>query len=77
MLGFEAFEISNEERDDTFNLRVFVTRMSALLLVPSALSSDSIARISSILCEPDDISMETTSFIYFTEHGNELHFVTF
>ena len=74
MLGFEAFEISNEERDDTFNLRVFVTRMSALLLVPSALSSGGIARISSILCEPDDISMETTSFIYFTEHGNELHF---
>ena len=77
MLGFKAFEISNEERDDTFNLRVFVTRMSALLLVPSALSSGGIARISSILCEPDDISMETTSFIYFTEHGNELHFVTF
>lgn len=77
MLGCEAFEILNEERDDIFNLRVFVKKMSALLLVPSALSSGGIARISSILCEPDDISMETTSFIYFTEHGNELHFVTF
>ena len=74
MLGFEAFEISNEERYDTFNLRVFVTRVSALLLVPSALSSGGIARISSIFCEPDDIGMETTSLIYFTEHGNELHF---
>ena len=74
MLGLEAFEISNEEQDDIFNLRFFVEKMSALLLVPSTLSSGGIARISSILCEPDDISAVTNSFIYFTEHGNELHF---
>lgn len=74
MLGYEAFEISNEEQDDTFALRFFVKKMNAFLLVPSTLSSDGIARIYSILCEPDDISAETTSFIYFTEHGNELHF---
>ena len=73
MLGFEAFEISNEEQDDIFNLRSFVTKMSALL-VPSTLSSDVIVQISSILCEPDDISAVTNDFIYFTEHGNELHF---
>ena len=74
MLGTEAFEISNEEQDDIFNLRFFIKRMSTQLLVPSTLSSNGIARISSILCEPDDISAVTNSFIYFTEHGNELHF---
>lgn len=74
MLGLEAFEISNEERNDIFDLRFFIKKMSALLLVPSTLSSSGIAQISSILCEPDDISAVTNSFIYFTEHGNELHF---
>ena len=74
MLGAEAFEISNEEQYDIFNLRFFVKKISALLLVPSTLTSNGIARISSILCEPDDISTVTNSFIYFTEHGNELHF---
>lgn len=74
MLGLEAFEISNEEQDDMFNLRPFVKQMSSQLLVPSTLSAGGIARISSILCEPDDISAVTNSFIYFTEHGNELHF---
>ena len=74
MLGAEAFEISNEEQYDIFNLRFFVKKMSALLLVPSALTSNGMAEISSILCEPDDISAVTNSFIYFTEHGNELHF---
>ena len=74
MLGLEAFEISNEEQDDLFNLRLFVKKMSALLLVPSTLSVGGIERISSILCEPDDISAVTNGFIYFTEHGNELHF---
>ena len=73
MLGIEAFEISNEERDDIFTLRFFIKKISALL-VPSTLTSNGIARISSILCEPDDISAVTNSFIYFTEHGNELHF---
>ena len=74
MLGIEAFEISKEERDDIFALRFFIKKMSALLLVPSTLSSNGMAQISSILCEPDDISAVTNSFIYFTEHGNELHF---
>ena len=74
MLGAEAFEISNEEQDDMFALRFFIKKMSALLLVPSALASNGIVQISSILCEPDDISAVTNSFIYFTEHGNELHF---
>ena len=74
MLGSEAFEISNEEQDDMFALRLFVKKISARLFVPSTLASDGIARISSILCEPDDISAVTNSFIYFTEHGNELHF---
>ena len=74
MLGFEAFEISNEEQDDIFNLRFFIKKMSAFLLVPSTLSSNGMELISSILCEPDDISTVTNSFIYFTEHGNELHF---
>ena len=74
MLGAEAFEISNEEQVDIFNLRFFIKNISALLLVPSTLSSGGIARISSILCEPDDISAVTNNFIYFTEHGNELHF---
>ena len=74
MLGYEAFEISNEEQDDMFALRLFIKKISAQLFVPSTLSSDGIARISSILCEPDDISAVTNSFIYFTEHGNELHF---
>ena len=74
MLGAEAFGISNEEQYDIFNLRFFIKKMSALLLVPSTLSSNGMARISSILCEPDDISAVTNSFIYFTEHGNELHF---
>ena len=69
----EAFEISNEEQYDIFALRSFVTKMSALL-VPSTLSSNGVEQISSILCEPDDISAVTNSFIYFTEHGNELHF---
>ena len=73
MLGTEAFEISNEEQVDIFNLRFFIKNISALLLVPSTLSSDGMAQISSILCEPDDISAVTNSFIYFTEHGNELH----
>lgn len=73
MLGFEAFEISNEKQYDIFALRSFVKKMSALLLEPSTLSSNGVARISSILCEPDDISAVTDSFIYFTEHGNELH----
>lgn len=72
MLGAEAFEISNEEQYDIFNLRFFVKKMSALL-VPSTLSSGGMEQISSILCEPDDISAVTNSFIYFTEHGNELH----
>ena len=79
MLGLEAFEISNEEQDDIFNLRFFIKKMGALLLVPSTLSSGGmesggVEQISSILCEPDDISAVTNSFIYFTEHGNELHF---
>ena len=74
MLGAEAFEISNEEQYDIFNLRFFVKKMSALLLDPSALTSNGMAQISSILCKPDDISALTNSFIYFTEHGNELHF---
>ena len=74
MLGFEAFEISNKERYDMFNLRFFIKKMSAFLLVPSTLSSNGTEQISSILCEPDDISAVTNSFIYFTEHGNELHF---
>ena len=74
MLGYEAFEISNEERYDIFNLRFFIKKMSAFLLVPSTLSSNGTEQISSILCEPDDISAVTNSFIYFTEHGNELHF---
>lgn len=74
MLGLEAFEISNEEQDDLFNLRFFIKKISALLLVPSTLSVGGIERISSILCEPDDISAVTNGFIYFTEHGNELHF---
>ena len=74
MLGFEAFEISNEERYDVFNLRFFIKKMSAFLLVPSTLSSNGTEQISSILCEPDDISAVTNSFIYFTEYGNELHF---
>ena len=74
MLGYEAFEISNEEQYDIFNLRFFVKHIRALLLVPSTLSSNGVVRISSILCEPDDISAVTNSFIYFTEHGNELHF---
>ena len=73
MLGAEAFGISREEQYDIFNLRFFIKKMSALLLVPSTLTSSGIARISSILCEPDDISAVTNSFIYFTEHGNELH----
>lgn len=73
MLGCEAFEISNEEQYDIFALRSFVKKMSALLLAPSALFSNGVGRISSILCEPDDISAVTDSFIYFTEHGNELH----
>ena len=74
MLGAEAFGISREERYDIFNLRFFIKKMSALLLVPSTLSSGGTEQISSILCEPDDISAVTNSFIYFTEHGNELHF---
>ena len=74
MLGFEAFEISNEERYDVFNLHFFIKKMSAFLLVPSTLSSNGTEQISSILCEPDDISAVTNSFIYFTKHGNELHF---
>ena len=74
MLGAEAFEISNEKQIDIFALRSFITNISALLLVPSMLYSNGIVRISSILCEPDDISAVTNSFIYFTEHGNELHF---
>ena len=74
MLGAEAFGISREEQYDIFNLRFFIKKMSALLLVPSALTSNGIVQISSILCEPDDISAVTNSFIYFTEHGNELHF---
>ena len=74
MLGAEAFEISNEEQYDIFNLRFFIKKMSALLLVPSTPSSGGTEQISSILCEPDDISAVTNSFIYFTEHGNELHF---
>ena len=74
MLGAEAFEISNEEQDDMFALRFFIKKMSALFLAPSTLTSNGIVLISSILCEPDDISAVTNSFIYFTEHGNELHF---
>ena len=69
MLGAEAFEISNEERSDSLCLRDFLSKMGAIIL-------DSPTRqmvISSILCEPDDISAVTNSFIYFTEHGNELH----
>lgn len=73
MLGCEAFEISNEEQYDIFALRSFVKKMSALLLVPSTLPNNGVEQISSILCEPDDISAVTDSFIYFTEHGNELH----
>lgn len=73
MLGCEAFEISNKEQFDIFALRSFVKKMSAVLLEPSTLSSNGVAQISSILCEPDDISAVTDSFIYFTEHGNELH----
>ena len=74
MLGAEAFGISREEQYDIFNLRFFIKKMSALLLMPSTLTSNGMARISSILCEPDDISAVTNDFIYFTEHGNELHF---
>lgn len=74
MLGAEAFEISNEKQIDIFALRSFITNISALLLVPSTLYSNGILRISSILCEPDDISAVTNSFIYFTEHGNKLYF---
>ena len=74
MLGAEAFEISNEEQSDAFDLRFFIKRMGALLLVPSTLSGGDTVLISSILCEPDDISAVTNSFIYFTEHGNELRF---
>ena len=74
MLGCEAFEISKVDQIDIFALRSFVKKMSALLLVPSTLSSGGIARINSILCEPDDISAVTNSFIYFTEHGNKLYF---
>lgn len=74
MLGAEAFGISREEQYDIFNLRFFIKKMSALLLVPSTLTSNGIAQISSILCEPDDISAVTNDFIYFTEHGNELYF---
>lgn len=74
MLGCEAFEISNEEQFDIYALRSFVKKMGALLLVSSTLSDNGIAQINSILCEPDDISAVTNDFIYFTEHGNELHF---
>ena len=74
MLGAEAFGISREEQYDIFNLRFFIKKMSALLIVPSTLTSSGMVQISSILCEPDDISAVTNSFIYFTEHGNELHF---
>lgn len=74
MLGAEAFEISNEEQSDAFDLRFFIKRIYALLLVPSTLSSGDTKVICPILCEPDDISAVTNSFIYFTEHGNELHF---
>ena len=72
MLGLEAFEISNEEQDDMFALHFFVKKIRAQLFVPSAPSGDGDVLISSILCEPDDISAITNSFIYFTEHGNEL-----
>lgn len=74
MLGAEAFEISNEERNDLFNLRFFIENISAILLMPPRPYSSGIEQISSILCEPDDISAATHSFIYFTEHGNEVHF---
>ena len=74
MLGAEAFEISNEERDDLFNLSFFIKNIGALFLVPPKPYSSGIEQISSIFCEPDDISAATKSFIYFTEHGNELHF---
>lgn len=73
MLGCEAFEISNEEQFDIYALRSFVKKMGALLLVPSTVFSNGMEQINSILCEPDDISAVTDSFIYFTEHGNELH----
>ena len=74
MLGLEAFEISNEEQGDIFALRFFIKNIRARLFVPSTLSGSGMERISSILCEPDDISAVNNSFIYFTEHGNELHF---
>ena len=73
MLGAEAFEILREEQYDIFNLRFFIKNIRALLLIPSTLSSNGMEQISSILCEPDDISTVTNSFIYFTEYGNELH----
>ena len=71
MLGAEAFEISKKERDDLFNLRLFIEDISALFITPRGRE-----QIFSILCEPDDISAATDSFIYFTEHGNEVHFKT-
>ena len=68
MLGYEAFEISNEEQIDFLRLRDFLSKMRANILDPTR----QIIRIPSIFCEPDDSSTATSDFIYFTEHGNEL-----
>ena len=74
MFGVEAFEISSREQYDSFDLRFFIQQMSASLFVSPTLSIGGVQPVYSILCEPDDISAVTTSFIYFTEHGNEFHF---
>lgn len=68
MLGYEAFEISNEEQIDFLRLHDFLSKMRVNILDPTC----QIIRIPSIFCEPDDSSTATFDFIYFTEHGNEL-----
>lgn len=73
MLGVEAFEISSGEQYDSLRLRDFLSKMSAVLFVSPTLSIGDRLPVYSILCEPDDISAETSDFIYFTEHGNELY----
>lgn len=70
MLGYEAFEISNKEQNDSLRLRNFLSKMRAIILDPS---THQIIGTSSIFCEPDNSSTATSDFIYFTEHGNELY----
>ena len=73
MLGYEAFEISNEEQYDSLRLHDFLSKMKASILVPSDRQR---ITISSIFCEPDNSSTAPSDFIYFTEHGNELYLKT-